>query len=218
MYLSRLQLNPQNRQVWRQIISNPYRIHQMVMRGFPADTNREKAKVLYRLEIRDNTPVLIVQSAVEPNWSTVNPDYLLSPDPFDPWLNPAVKPVILPLQTDQILSFRLCANPTLKKVRRKENGERRNSNRVPLLREEQQLEWLQRQAVAGGFTVLRATISQSQQQEIRKERGAKPITLYTLQYDGYLRVDQPDKLQKTILTGLGPSKAFGCGLLSLARV
>jgi len=217
MYLSRLQLNPNNREVWRTHLSNPYKTHQMVMRGFPDNTKREQSQVLYRLEIRDNSPVLMVQSVVEPDWSTINPNYLLSPDPFDPWSNPVVKPVTLPLQVGQVLSFRLCANPTRKKVRRDENGERRNSNRVPLVQEAEQIDWLQKRADAGGFTVLRATVSQSQQQRIWKAQEAKPISLYTVQFDGYLRVDQPDKLQEAILAGIGPSKAFGCGLLSLAR-
>jgi len=218
MYLSRLQLNPNTREVWRTHLGNPYRIHQMVMHGFPDDTRREKAQALHRLEIRHNTPVLLVQSALEPDWSTINLDYLTPPDPFDAQLNPAVKPVTLSLQASQVLNFRLCANPTIKKVRRYENGERRHSNRVPLLRENEQIEWLQKQAEAGGFTVLRVTVSQAQQQKIWKGKGITPITLYTVQFDGYLRVEEPDKLQEAVLTGIGPSKAFGCGLLSLAPV
>jgi len=200
MYLSRLQLNPNNRQVWRMHLQNPYKIHQLVMRGFPDDTNRAEAQVLHRLEIRGNMPVLLVQSTPEPDWSTVKPDYLLPADPFDPIPNPAVKPLQLPLQAGQVLSFRLCANPTIKKVRRDENGQRRNSNRVPLLREEKQIEWLQKRAKAAGFTLLRAAVSQAQEHKIWKKKGARPITLYTVQFDGYLRVDQPDKLQKAVLS------------------
>jgi CRISPR system Cascade subunit CasE len=212
MYLSRLQLNSNNRQVWRNIIANPYKVHQMVMRGFPGDVKREKADVLHRLDIRDWGVNLLVQSTLEPDWSTVNPDYLLPADPFDPLPNPAVKPLTLPLQIGQVLNFRVCANPTIKKRRE----DKKNSNRVPLLREEQQIEWLQKRAEAGGFILLRVAVSQAQQQKIWKEKGAKPITLYTVQFDGHLRVDRPDKLQEVMLTGIGPSKAFGYGLLSLA--
>jgi CRISPR system Cascade subunit CasE len=216
MYLSRIQLNPTNRDVWRIHLSNPYKIHQLVMRGFPDDTNREQAQVLHRLELRHNTPVLMVQSVIEPDWSTVEPAYLIPPDPFDPWPNPAVKAVTLPLQAGQVLGFRLCANPTIKKSRRNENGERRNSNRVPLLKEEQQQSWLNNRAERSGFTVLAAAISQNRQQKIWKQKGAAPITLYSVQFDGYLRVEQPEKFETALLTGIGPSKAFGCGLLSLA--
>jgi CRISPR system Cascade subunit CasE len=216
MYLSRLQLNSNNRQVWRNIIANPYKVHQMVMRGFPGDIKREKADVLHRLDIRDWGATLLVQSAFEPDWSTVNPDYLLPADPFDPLSNPAIKQLDLPLQAGQVLNFRLCANPTIKKVRWDENGQRCNSNRVPLLREDQQIKWLQKRARAGGFTLLRVAVTQAQQQKIWKGKGVKPITLYTVQFDGILRVDQPDILKEAVLAGIGPSKAFGCGLLSLA--
>ncbi|MCP4357483.1 MAG: type I-E CRISPR-associated protein Cas6/Cse3/CasE [Chloroflexi bacterium] len=214
MYLSRLQLNSANRQVWRNIIANPYKVHQMVMRGFFDDVKREKGDVLHRLDIRDWGATLLVQSTLKPDWSPINPDYLL---PVDPLPNPAVKQVDLPLQVGQALSFRLVANPTLKKVRRNENGERLNSNRVPLLREEEQINWLQKRAETAGFKLLSAAISQSQSQKIWKQKGAKPITLYTVQFDGYLEVIQPDNLLAAIKSGIGPSKAFGCGLLSLAR-
>jgi len=216
MYLSRLQLNSNNRHVWRNIIANPYKIHQMVMRGFPSHVDRKKADVLHRLDIRDRNVTLLVQSTLKPDWSTINPTYLLPADPFDPLPNPAVKPLNLSLQPGQILNFRLCANPTIKKARRDENGQRRNSNRVPLLKEDQQMEWLQKRAKAGGFTVLRVAISRAHKQKIWLGKSVSPITLYTVQFDGILRVDQPDRFYRAISGGIGPSKAFGCGLLSLA--
>lgn len=216
MYLSRLQLNPNNRAIWRTHLRNPYRVHQMVMQGFPDGVNREKAKVLYRLEMTDEVVTLLVQSQLEPDWSTIESEYLAPTGPSDFLPNPAVKSFNLPLQPGQILSFRLRANPTIKKVRRDdETGERLNSNRVPLLREEKQLDWLQKRAEAGGFRLLRAAAGQTQQQKIWKKKGVKPITLYTVQFDGHLQVQSPDKLLAAVKGGLGPSKAFGCGLLSL---
>ena len=218
MYLSRLQLNPDNRQVWRQHLRNPYKIHQMIMRGFPDGVKREAAKVLYRLEMRDDLPVLMVQSTLEPDWAEINPAYLMTPDPSDPWPNPAIRPLNLPLQAGQILSFRLCANPTIKKGRWDEaTGKTLNSNRVPLVQEDEQRGWLNNRAEAGGFTVLNVAISQSQTQKIWKQPKAKPITLYTVQFDGHLQVKDPDKLVQAVECGIGPAKAFGCGLLSLAR-
>ncbi len=219
MYLSRLQLNPHNRQVWRQHLQNPYKVHQMVMRGFPDGVKREMAQVLHRLEVRDERPVLMVQSALPPDWATVNPAYLMVPDRYDPWPNPAVREFELPLQNDQIFSFRLLANPTVKKVRHDENGERlKNSNRVPLLREEKQRAWLDKRAEASGFVVLDVAISQGQSQKMWKAPKTQPITLYTVQFDGYLRVTDSAALQEAIKKGIGPARAFGCGLLSLALV
>lgn len=216
MYLSRLQLNATNRQVWRQVIGNPYKLHQLVMHGFPDEVKRNKANVLHRLDVREETAILLVQSELEPNWSQVKPEVLAPADPFDPVPNPAIKPLALPLRTGQALSFRLCANPTIKKARHDENGERLNSNRVPLLRQEQQLEWLQKRAGSSGFQVLHVTITQPDQQTAWKPGHDRPITLYTVRFDGLLRVTQPDQLLEAIKTGIGPGRAFGCGLLSVA--
>ena len=217
MYLSRLQLNTTNRAVWREVIGNPYKAHQMIMRGFPVDVNREEAGVLHRLDVQDEAATLLVQSALEPDWSAIDHRYLAPTTPADFLPNPAVKPLQLPLQPGQILSFRLCANPTVKKVRRDEAGERRNSNRVPLVREEEQLEWLHQRAVASGFRLLRVTVSQAQQQQAWKKNGDRPMTLYMVQFDGQLQVQQPEAVMKAVAGGIGPAKAFGCGLLSLAR-
>lgn len=216
MYLSRLRINTHNRQVWRQVMANPYKLHQMVMRGFPDGVKRDAAQVLHRLEIGDENVTLLVQSNVDPDWSKVDPDYLAPTDPYDFLPNPAVKPLKLPLQTGQVLNFRLCANPTIKKVRRDEAGARKNSNRVPLLREDQQIEWLQKQAKTGGFRMLRGMVSQAQNQKLWKRPGARPITVYTVQFDGQLQVTEPDKLLAMVKGGIGPAKAFGCGMLSLA--
>lgn len=217
MYLSRLKLDPTSRPVWREIIGNPYKAHQMIMRGFPADVKREDANVLYRLDVQDEAATLLVQSTLEPDWSAIDRRYLAPTTPADFLPNPAVKPLHLPLQPGQILSFRLCANPTIKKVRRDEAGERRNSNRVPLVREDEQLEWLHQRAKASGFRLLRVTVSQAQQQQAWKKNGDRPMTLYMVQFDGQLQVQQPEAVMKAVAGGIGPAKAFGCGLLSLAR-
>jgi len=55
-----------------------------------------------------------------------------------------------------------------------------------------------------------------QKQKFRKNDSKQPLTVYTIQFDGLLKVTAPDKLQQAVAVGIGPSRAFGCGLLSLA--
>ncbi|MFJ4090991.1 type I-E CRISPR-associated protein Cas6/Cse3/CasE [Kitasatospora sp. NPDC089913] len=43
-----------------------------------------------------------------------------------------------------------------------------------------------------------------------------PVTLTTATFEGHLRITDPGLLQATLLGGIGPSKAYGCGLLTLA--
>ncbi|MFE6775666.1 type I-E CRISPR-associated protein Cas6/Cse3/CasE [Streptomyces sp. NPDC057702] len=46
-------------------------------------------------------------------------------------------------------------------------------------------------------------------------RGAH-VTFHSATFEGRLRVTDPESLTTHLLTGLGPAKAYGCGLLTLA--
>ena len=52
----------------------------------------------------------------------------------------------------------------------------------------------------------------------RDEKGVcRGITLSTLDFEGELRVTDPDIFSPALLNGIGPAKAFGCGLLLVRR-
>lgn len=213
MYLSRLQLNPTSRTLWREVVDQPYRLHQLVMQGFPDGVGREAANVLHRLDQTHQGLTLLVQSNVQPNWAGLKADLLLPADLFDSLPNPAIQSLAdLGLDPGRILQFRLRANPTIKKVRRDENGNRRNSNRVPLVCEEKQLEWLAKKAEQSGFQLLNAHINPEGKQTDRR----KKLTLYTILINGHLQITDPTAFRKALQYGIGPARAFGCGLLSLA--
>ncbi|MFC9797677.1 type I-E CRISPR-associated protein Cas6/Cse3/CasE [Streptomyces sp. NPDC057695] len=46
--------------------------------------------------------------------------------------------------------------------------------------------------------------------------GTTKVTIATATYEGSLRVTDPVILARTLITGIGRSKAYGCGLLTLA--
>ncbi|MFE9468965.1 type I-E CRISPR-associated protein Cas6/Cse3/CasE [Streptomyces virginiae] len=46
--------------------------------------------------------------------------------------------------------------------------------------------------------------------------GNTTVTITTATYEGTLTVTDPVALARTLLTGIGPAKAYGCGLLTLA--
>jgi CRISPR system Cascade subunit CasE len=212
MYLSRLQLNTHSRQMWRTVIDQPYRLHQMVMRGFPNGVTREKVNVLHRLEIEVDRAILLVQSDLEPDWGSLHPDILLPASPFDPIPNPAIRKMDgLQLTPGRILQFRLTANPTKRLSSGKGN---KPGKRIAFYKEADQLDWLQERAAAHGFRLLDVQISHSQKQTSR----LKGITLHIVQYNGRLQIIDVENFQTAMHTGIGPAKAFGCGLLSLAPV
>lgn len=48
-------------------------------------------------------------------------------------------------------------------------------------------------------------------------RGEKAITFSSLDFEGVLEVTDPDTFLTQVVTGFGPQKAFGCGLMLLRR-
>ena len=51
-----------------------------------------------------------------------------------------------------------------------------------------------------------------------RQRGGKEIALSTLDFEGELTVTDSARLVAALLRGIGPAKAFGCGLLLLRRL
>lgn len=220
MILSRLLLNPRSRQVQREL-TDPYQMHRTILRAFPTPLP-EQERVLYRFDIspHSNELLLLVQSHTSPDWSFLQEHhYLQTTSPFDPGGNPAMKTVRLNLTVGQYLHFRLRANPTQSQSSERKEGEKRpRGHRVALYKEEEQQAWLKRQATAHGFHILYANINKHEPtySTIRRQEQKHEVKLNRVQFDGLLQVTAPAALLQAVYQGIGPAKAFGCGLLSLA--
>ena len=207
MYLSRLVLDPRARVVQRDL-ADRYELHRTVMSGF-GDPLPDDERVLFRVEQpRGDDLLLLVQSQHAPDWSALPDGYLCAPDPFSLPENPAVKRFVLPLQAGQTLRFRLRANVTVK----------RDGKRHGLYREEDQRAWLARKGQQGGFRPTDVWIGRegSLGGWRKTDDKAQRLTLFVVQFDGLLRVENAEALREQTAQGIGPAKAFGCGLLSLA--
>ena len=128
------------------------------------------------------------------------------------------------LRKGQVLRFRLRANPT-KKIDTKSgpDGQRRNGRRVDLRTEPQQIEWLSRRAGGSGFRLVplgpgsdAPAVRVGASERLRGRTASRLVTVAGVLFEGLLEVTDPDKLRLAIREGIGPGKAFGCGLLSLA--
>ena len=217
MYLSKLVLNPRHRQVQKEI-AHPYQLHRTIMRAFPEELPKGE-RVLYRLEIaaRGRDLLLLVQSHTRPDWEFLQEksSYLLQ--------DPQVKAFELQIKPGDVLRFRLQANPTVKTQSTKTG----KKTRVPLVREEEQLSWLQRKGEQHGFRLLlgmdglpivRVRKIGEREDTIHREQRDERVTIYVVQFDGFLQVVDAEKFIQAVHNGIGPAKSFGCGLISLARV
>lgn len=204
IYLSQLILNPASRMVQSER-QNPYEMHRTLLRGFVG--RREEANVLHRLEINRYSGVmaLLVQSTVPPDWHPLTEvgqgQYLLA--------SPVWKSVDLELPEGRILRFRLVANPT----RRRSSGKgHKPGPRYALYKEDAQSAWLHEKAQKRGFRLIDLQISRPYKYDDVK----RALTLHTVQFDGHLQITDAALFIAALQTGIGPAKAFGCGLLSLA--
>lgn len=214
IYLSRLTPDLRSRQAQRDLMA-PYELHRTLLRAFPNGktgidrTDAEAAGVLFRVEDRSaSSPTVLVQSRVAPEWSVLKAGYLASP--------PLVKPIELMLRPEQVLAFRLRANPT----RRLSAGKGHSGKRVGIYKLEEQLMWLARKGEQHGFRLLQAQVATStklkDEQAIRRGSQRHDLELLAVRFDGLLRVGDPNRLIEAVETGIGSAKGFGFGLLSLA--
>lgn len=203
MHLTRLWLEPLAPQA-RRDLADPYEMHRTLVRAFVVDKTQAPPRFLWRLETQAawSNPQLIVQSSQPGDWG-----YLYDLDGYlqKPVETKAVEVEGL-LQVGARYRFRLLANPTVT----------RGGKRYGLSGEDTQLEWLKRQGERLGFRVEAALVSASDVLTSRK--GQTRISLQRALFEGVLLVNDAGVLGGALRTGIGPGKAFGCGLLSLARL
>lgn len=209
MYLSKLLLDPRNRQVQKEI-GNRYELHRTLTAQFPEE-NRKDIGLLFRLEPdnqwNDGNIVLLAQTQLNPTWDALLKAGMLT-------TAPEVKFFELDFSVDDSFYFRLLGNPTMRKSQ--PDGK---SKRIGLYTPEEQQAWLARKAKQSGFEVMGVNMRDLGLIESIKKKNAKSYTIKHLavQFDGLLKVENTNKLNAALKNGIGSAKAFGFGLLSLAK-
>ena len=192
MWLSRLCLNAA---LWL-TASNGYMLHQIIERGIdPGDDER----ALWRIE----GDTLIAQTRYPPDWTAVERRKLAMSE---------VRPYYPTINAGDSLSFRLCANPTIKLARAGDDGQ---GKRVGLTGEAGQRAWLERKAALGGFVVTDLTIRCEGHRCYWRPRDRRMMNLLTVEYGGVLTVLDAERFATTLAQGIGPAKGLGYGLLLL---
>ena len=200
MYLTQLSLNRLDRKTMR-ILADVYKLHQTILQGFSIYPNCDR--VLFRIEPEEhNTLVsILIQSILEPDWSLMqetNRVVSVKTKKFSPQLAP-----------DDVLRFRLRANPTVC----------REGKRYGLIRDESLREWLTKKETKIGAKFIDIVSMDEGYINGNKESGQARhrVNLKVARFEGVVRVINPETFIHTLKDGIGPAKAFGCGLLSIAR-
>ena len=202
LYISKLDLNYRSVRV-RAELADPYQMHRSLSRAFgDGSEGWEGARCLFRVDqpSEGNDLWVIVQSRLRPEWDRLrlSAAYLAAPPRLKEW-NPA-------FASGQRLAFRLRANPTVK----------REGKRHAIVREEEHLRWLDRKGEGSGFRVCDARAI-SERRIASTTSAGHSATLSAVRFDGVILVTDPVTFAENLANGIGSGKAFGFGLLSVAR-
>lgn len=246
IYLTKMTLNTESRAVWNDL-GNLQQLHKRISRAFPEIKNqahlahherispRNKFNLLHRLDFdrHSGRAVLLVQSAVEPDWSFLPDGYA------DRMECKAVHEQYAAIADGQRLLFRLHANPT-KRVGQKYQypDERKREEftkkfrdeekrrRIALNTDDEKIEWLRRKGLDAGFRLANVRIKETVANvatvaggkiKSRRNEGDKPMTFGAVTFEGILEVTDAEKFRESLKQGIGTGKAYGFGLLSVAK-
>jgi len=248
MYLSFLLVdvgtNPDRPRPGRLWLRNLYRVHQRLCMAFPSNeqktrdaeflqpyrpdnfahnhvhTRRSKdTGFLFRLDpMPGGNPIITVQSASRPDWDYAfhNASFLLAGPPLVRVYEPD-------FTVGERLRFRLKANPTKRASKNSKDPLGRPldpkwmGKRIPVPLDSTR-DWLIRRAKSSGFTLIELTTLLPGYVYVKFNDASRGHRLRSVLFEGFIRVTQPDALADAVAAGIGPGKAFGFGLLSLARV
>ncbi len=97
------------------------------------------------------------------------------------------------------------------RTRPRSPAKKRDTGRVPLFQGENQRAWLARKSAGAAAT---ESVALMPHQPLFFRRGNRAGKLVTISFEGVLRLQEPALLEN----GVGPAKAFGCGLLLVRRL
>lgn len=228
MYLSRLILDLRN-PLARKDLFSPYEMHRSVLKGFPGGENGGSGRVLYRPELLSKpgiTATVLVQSEKKPDWAVMEQQrgyFFQAPEfkIFDP-----------DFQENQVLNFCIRANPTF----RKKEPVGTKGKRLAVLGENELHQWFFKKSHQSGFVVDDLDNAIKEQRSCKNlvvipegkvliprpqpnSRDSSPFiqTHHAVWFQGNIIVTNPHVFKGVLFAGLGSAKAFGFGLLSLAK-
>jgi CRISPR system Cascade subunit CasE len=215
MYLSRVEIETNNRQKIKDL-SHLGAYHNWVEQSFPAEVaNAQRNRHLWRIDILADKQYLLVLSQEKPDLErleTYGVKGTAIVKPYDKFLNN--------LADDQLLRFRLTANPTHKVT---QPGAKQGKV-YPHISIAQQQQWLLDRQNDLGFEIVKSPSFDDY--DVRLVNRSWPILyhqhhkirLCRVSYEGLLRISDLEKFKYALTHGIGREKAYGMGLMTVIPV
>ena len=218
MYLSRIALNI-HRKSTLAALASPQKLHAAVESSFPPGPETD-GRNLWRIDKLDNDFYLLVLSNERPDFSHIVEQFGW-PGAEQGWETKNYVQFVERIETGQRWQFRLRANPVhsvkpaggLKAPKPTQRGKVYAHVTV-----QQQEQWLLERAEKYGFKLQEGSFRVVQREVRQFRRQRQPVTLGVATFEGILEVTDATLFRRALTGGIGRAKAYGCGLLTLAKV
>lgn len=221
MYLSKVTINPSGNpaEAFKAIYSNgTYSTHQSLWKLF---SKEEERQFLFREEIQQNgLPLFYILSANPPAKSNI--------------LKAQIKPFNPQLKKGQRLAFNLRANPTIgvtddegkvkrhdvmMHTKRQAKHENRSDEEIWELMEQAARQWISNEKRLTEWGIQLDTLPDVRTYtQHRSKKQGRLIQYSSVDFQGTLRVVEPERFLQSYAKGFGRAKAFGCGLMLIRCV
>jgi CRISPR system Cascade subunit CasE len=233
-YLSKVWLNPLRPQTQR-MLRNPQVLHAAVLGGLSRQPVTER--VLWRVEHASpyRADVLVLTEST-PSWehlveqagwpSADEPQTLVRP--YEPLLDRVVlgAEFAFRLRANPVSATHHPSNPSAAQQQSLASESRPRGVRVPHRTAAHQLAWLTGRVERWGFEILMTESGFPDVRLAARERVVfgksnrddekRRVVIETATFDGRVRVTDTDAARASLLSGVGPARAYGCGLITLA--
>ena len=225
MFLTKIDLDP-TRRATRRYLGSPQVMHAVVMKATKGGQGEGPGRVLWRVD-QGVTTSLYLLSPSEPDCTQLVTEAGAAGTQARTL---DYSPLLDRLAPGQLWAFRLTANPSYSSPR----GPGVRGKRYGHVTVEQQRQWLVERAPRHGFELMPVDHVDDEGSDgavmvVHRERpvfnrrrsegeGRDRVTINRTVYEGVLHITDPEPLRRALIAGIGRSKAYGCGLMTLARV
>lgn len=229
MYFSKVLINPELRKS-RAMLADPHITHGMATKAVPPNLqSSDEGRILWRIDRNEQQMVLYIVTPVEPRL-----DHIVEQVgwPSAPAQTTDYVRFLDSLRKGQEFAFKVTLNP-IKTIK----NERGQTQKVPHVSVKHQINWFLDRTDGWGFDIVRSaedvrpvagqTAMLRNLDVVKREdlRFSKPdgdriknkVVHRTATFEGLLEVSDVERLRHSLTHGMGRAKAYGCGLMTLAR-
>lgn len=211
MYLTRMNLDITKRSTMRALVC-PNMLHGAIEQSFSGERKRS----LWRIDCLGGEYCVLIQSEDKPDLTDAAKQFGFEKE-YPSWETKQYDALLRRVKEGSSWHFRLVANPTKRK------GIKEGMTRGVVhahISDRYQREWLIKQAEKHGFFVKEDAfrVVHTEWYRFRKNSSTgDKVSFLSVAYEGVLRVDVPEKMVLAMQHGIGRGKAYGQGLLTIAK-